>query len=86
MLILVFHYHLAHDPTKDPFRKDDDIGTTASRNPRPNPIDVLYLRLSSKVAAWLRFSPKLPKAKTYPRLEEVFTKVGRVSAFTLNLC
>jgi len=72
VLILVFHYHLAHDPTQDPFRKEDVPGFS---NPRPNPIDVVYLRLSSKVQARVRLRLNLPKAKAYPRLEAAFMKV-----------
>jgi hypothetical protein len=72
VLILVLHYHLAHDPTKDPFREESVSG---SCNPRPNPVDVVYLDFSSRALARLRPRQSLLKTKAYPRLEAVFVKV-----------
>ncbi|KAH8623057.1 hypothetical protein IG631_22213 [Alternaria alternata] len=71
VLILVFDYHLAHDPTKNPFRKE---GVPGPHNPRPNPVDVVYLGLSSRILERLRPRWIQPKSKTYPRLEAFFIK------------
>jgi hypothetical protein len=87
VLILVCHYHIAHDPTKDPFEKKIVSGATTSHNsrlspqpnPRPNQIDVAYLSLLSKILAELRPRLNRPGTKEYPRVEAVFIKVGRVS-------
>jgi hypothetical protein len=72
VLILIFHYYLAHDPTKDPFRKESVSG---SCNPRPNPVDVVYLNFSSRALARLRPRQSLSKTKAHPHLEAVFVKV-----------
>jgi hypothetical protein len=85
VLILVFHYHIAHDPTKDPFDKSDISGEAPSRNPRPNPIDVVYLGFVSRISARLSSDPNLLKGKACRRLEAVFIEVSKLSPSTSYL-
>ena len=85
VLILVLHYHYAYDPTKNPFRKENETSLTASPNPRINPIDVVYLGTWSKIRLWLLRSSNKANMETYPRLEAAFVKVSQWSSVTSHL-